>query len=224
MSKETIEMLVEGGKATPGPDMGQKLGPLKIPIPDVLKSINEKTAAFEGVKVPVKLIVDTETKEYDIEVGTPPVSELIKKELGIDKGSGTPDKMKVGNAGIENLIKVAKMKMESMYTDNLKAAVRSVAGSCQALGILVEGKLAPAFNKELEEGKYDKEIQEEKTEVSPEKVAMLKEQFEAVQTELKAELEKAAAAAAPVAEEKPEEGEKKEETKPEATKKPEAKK
>jgi len=99
MSKETIDMMVEGGKAAPGPDMGQKLGPLKIPIPDVLKAINEKTAAFEGVKVPVKLIIDTDTKEYTIEVGTPPVSELIKKEIGLEKGSSTVNKMKVANVG-----------------------------------------------------------------------------------------------------------------------------
>lgn len=198
-------MMVEGGKATPGPEMGQKLGPLKIPIPNILKDINAKTEAFKGVKVPVKLIIDTETKEYTIEVGTPPVSELIKKELSLEKGSSTANKMKIANIGIETLIKISKMKMDSMYTDKIKSAVKTVAGSCNSMGILVEGKLSSEFNKDLESGKYNKELQEQKTEISPEKAAILKEQLTAAQEELRKQAEKLAAeeaakaaAAAPV--------------------------
>ena len=193
MSKEKIEMMVEGGKAVAGPEIGQKLGPLKIPIPNVLKAINEKTAAFKGVKVPVKLMIDTETKDFTIEVGTPPVSELIKKELGLEKGSATANKMKVANAGVEHLIKIAKMKMESMFTDNLKSAVKTVAGSCNSLGVLVEGKSSVEFNKELEAGKYNKELKEELTTISSEKTAILKQQIDAVQEELKKRAEKLAA-------------------------------
>ncbi len=193
MTKEKIEMMVEGGKAVAGPEIGQKLGPLKIPIPNVLKTVNEKTAAFKGVKVPVKLIIDTETKEFTVEVGTPPVSELIKKELGLEKGSATANKLKVANAGIEHLIKIAKMKMDSMFTDSLKAAVKTVAGSCNSLGVLVEGKLSTDFNKDLEAGKFDKELKEEKTTVTPEKTAVLKQQLEAAQEELKKIAEKLAA-------------------------------
>lgn len=191
--KEKIEMMVEGGKAAPGPEMGQKLGPLKIPIPNILKDINAKTEAFKGVKVPVKLIIDTETKEYTIEVGTPPVSELIKKELKLEKGSSTANKMKVGNVGVETLIKIGKMKMDSMYTNKIKSAVKTVAGSCNSMGILVEGKLSTDFNKDLEEGKYDKELKEQKTEISSEKVTLLKEQLEGVQEELRKQAEKLAA-------------------------------
>lgn len=193
MTKEKIEMMVEGGKAVAGPEIGQKLGPLKIPIPNVLKLVNEKTAAFKGVKVPVKLIIDTETKDFTVEVGTPPVSELIKKELGLEKGSATANKLKVANAGIEHLIKIAKMKMDSMFTDSLKAAVKTIAGSCNSLGVLVEGKLSTDFNKDLEAGKFDKELKEEITTVTPEKTAVLKQQLEAVQEELKKIAEKLAA-------------------------------
>lgn len=215
MGKEKIEMMVEGGKAVAGAEIGQKLGPMKIPIPNVLKVINEKTAAFKGVKVPVKLIIDTDTKEFTVEVGTPPVSELIKKELGLEKGSATANKLKVANAGIEHLIKIAKMKMDSMFTDSLKAAVKTVAGSCNSLGVLVEGKLSNEFNKDLEAGKFDKEIKEEKTTVSPEKTSQLKIQLDTVQEELRKMAEKIAAeeaakAAASGATAAPKEGEVKE--------------
>ena len=215
MGKEKIEMMVEGGKAVAGAEIGQKLGPMKIPIPNVLKVINEKTAAFKGVKVPVKLIIDTDTKEFTVEVGTPPVSELIKKELGLEKGSATANKLKVANAGVEHLIKIAKMKMDSMFTDSLKAAVKTVAGSCNSLGVLVEGKLSNEFNKDLEAGKFDKEIKEEKTTVSPEKTSQLKIQLDTVQEELRKMAEKIAAeeaakAAASGATAAPKEGEVKE--------------
>lgn len=186
-------MMVEGGKAVAGPEIGQKLGPLKIPIPNVLKAINEKTSAFKGVKVPVKLIIDTETKDFTIEVGTPPVSELIKKELALEKGSGTPNKMKIANASIEHLIKIANMKKDSMFTNSLKAAVKTIAGSCNSLGVLVEGKTSAEFNKDLEAGKYEKELKEERTTITPEKAAILKEQLEKVQEELKKQAEKLAA-------------------------------
>ena len=95
MAKETVESLVEGGKASAAPPLGPALGPLKINIGQVVAEINKKTAAFAGMKVPIKIIVDTETKEFEVEVGSPPVSELIKKELGLEKGSGTPNKNKI---------------------------------------------------------------------------------------------------------------------------------
>src|SRR3989344_821413 len=89
--KETVEVLVEGGKAIAGPQLGGTLGPLKVNINQVISVINDKTKDFKGMKVPVKVIVDTETKDFNIEIGTPPTSELIKKEIELKLGPGEPN-------------------------------------------------------------------------------------------------------------------------------------
>ncbi|MEM3965045.1 MAG: 50S ribosomal protein L11, partial [Thermoplasmata archaeon] len=109
---QTIEILVEGGKATPGPPLGPALGPLGVNIGQVVKEINEKTKNYEGMQVPVKVSVDPKTKTFTVTVGTPPVSALIKKELGIEKGSGSPKANKVGDLSLEKVIKIAKMKVQ----------------------------------------------------------------------------------------------------------------
>lgn len=233
MSKETVEIMVEGGKATASAQMAQTLGPMKINIQEVLKAINEKTANFKGMKVPVKITVDTETKEFELEIGTPPVSELIKKELGIAKGSGTPNKTKVGNIAIEQVIKIALMKKDSMIVNSLKSAVKTVVGSCAALGLLVEGKSPKEVNSEIDNGNYDKEIKEEKTEMDAEKKSKIQADLAKIQDELKKVQEKEAAEAAAEEEEKKEAAPKVSEAKPEEgnaedkkeeSKKPEAKK
>jgi large subunit ribosomal protein L11 len=190
MGKQKIELMIEGGKATPAPPLGPTLGQLKMNVTEVVTQINSKTQSFKGMKVPVTVIVDDKTKEFEIEIGTPPASQLIKKELGIEKGSGEPNKNKVANAAIENLIKVAQMKRDSMFVKDLKGAVKCIAGSMNAMGVLIEGKLSSEFNKDIEAGKYDQEIKEEKTEVSPEKKAVLQEQLVKVQEELRKELER----------------------------------
>ncbi len=220
---EKIDMMIEGGNAKPDAAISQKLGPLKINIGQVMTKINEKTAAFKGMKVPVKLLIDTETKNVDLEVGIPPASELIKKELKIEKGSPMPNKMKVGNIAVEQLIKVGKMKMQSMFVHDLKTAVKNLAGSCNSLGILVESKVSADFNKDLMAGKYDDLIKKEITEVSTDKLQQLKGELEAEQERLRKEQEKIKAleeaekakeakpaeeAVAPTEEKKPAEGEK----------------
>ena len=101
MGKEIIEMLVDGGKAKADASVAQKLGPMKINIQNVLNKINEKTESFNGMKVPVKLTVDKDTKEFEVSIGTPPIAELIKKEFNLKKGSSFPDKDKVANISIE---------------------------------------------------------------------------------------------------------------------------
>lgn len=194
--KEKIEMMVEGGAAKADASLSQKLGPLKINIPDVLKKVNEKTAAFKGMKIPVKLFVDPATKEVEVQVGTPPVSELLKTELKLQKGSGTPNKEKIGNIAIEQLIKVAKMKQDSMLDRTLKDAVKSLAGSCNSLGILIEGMDSHGFTIDVNAGKYDQVLQQETAVVSPEKLQHLQTQLGEVQERLRKEIEKAKAEAA----------------------------
>ena len=176
--KEKVEAMIEGGKASAAPPLGPALGPMGVNIGQVISKINEKTAAYKGMKVPVTVLIDTSTKEFEIEIGTPPTSALIKKELGIETGSGIPHKDKVGNMAMEQVIKVAKMKMDSLLAKSMKTAVKTVIGSCNSLGVLVEGKTAIAINADIDAGKYDSLIKSEATEVSPEKKALITQQLE----------------------------------------------
>ncbi|RLF65580.1 MAG: 50S ribosomal protein L11 [Thermoplasmata archaeon] len=140
MPKQVIEVLVEGGKATPGPPLGPALGPLGVNVAQVVKAINEATKEFEGMKVPVKVIVDVATRQFEIEVGLPPTSALILKELGIEKGSSDPKRDKVGDLSLEQVIKIAKIKKQSMLSYTLKNAVKEVLGTCVSMGVTVMGK------------------------------------------------------------------------------------
>jgi len=190
MPKEKMELIVEGGKATSTPQLAQKLGPLKINIPEVIKKINDKTNNFSGVKVPVKLSIDTTSKVVDVDVGTPPVSELIKNELKLEKGSGIPNKDIKGNISIEQVIKIADMKKDAMYVENLKSAVKNVIGSCNSLGVYVENEPGKLFVRKIEDGLFDKDIKELKKEPSKEKLILLKKQLTEIQDTYKREVER----------------------------------
>lgn len=187
--KEIIEILVEGGKAKADASLAQRLGPMKINIQEVLKVINEKTHSFNGMRVPVKIIVDSDTKEFEISIGTPPVAELIKKELGLDKGSSFPNKDKVFNIGIEQVIKIARMKESSILHNSFKSVVKTVIGSCNSLGILIESKEAKDIIKEINEGKYDKEINSGITDINEEKKKKLKQDLDEFRKPFLADIE-----------------------------------
>ena len=176
--------MVEGGKSSTTPAMAQTLGPLKMDMQGILKDINEKTSTYQGLKVPVELNVVEKDKTYEIIVKSPPASELIKSELKIPKGSSEPEKKKVANISVEQLIKVAKMKMESLFTENLRSSMSAIAGTCNSLGVLIEGNDSRTFNKLLNEGKYDEVIKSGKTETDSEKIAELKSQLAEIQEEL----------------------------------------
>lgn len=172
-----IKLLAEGGAMKPGPALSQKLGPAGIPMNKVIEKINEATSDFNGLKVPVELDVDIKTKTFEVKVFSPPVAELLKKEFGIQKGSGEQNKNRVANASIEQIISVAKTKMQNLLCKDLKSAVKVVVGTCVSLGILIENKPAKEIEKDIEEGKYDNEIAQVKTQASPEKKKMLAEYF-----------------------------------------------
>lgn len=214
-----IKLLVEGGKLSPGPSLSQKLGPIGLNINQVIQKVNEATNEFKGLKVPVELNINTSTKEFDVKVFSPPVSELLKKELGIEKGSGAHKKMQVANASIEQIISVAKTKLPDLLSKNLKLALKTVVGTCVSLGILIENKSAIEIEKEIDEGKYDKEIQEEKIETSQEKKDKLDEFFSKIKAEqeliMRKEEQQEAAKEAESAESAEKEGEPKEEEKEE---------
>jgi large subunit ribosomal protein L11 len=149
MKKQTVEALVDGGKATAGPPLGPALGPLGLNLNQVINAINEKTGAFDGMKVPIKLIVDPETKQFEVKVGTPPVSALVLKELGIEKGAQTPGEEVVGDITLEQIKKIAQIKMENMLSFKEKAAMKEVLGTCVSMGVTVEGKSPQKVQQEL---------------------------------------------------------------------------
>ncbi|HMK53959.1 MAG TPA: 50S ribosomal protein L11 [Methanobacteriaceae archaeon] len=155
MATETVEILIDGGKATPGPPLGPAIGPLGINMMQVVEQINQKTADFEGMKVPVKIIVDSSTKEFDVEVGTPPTTALIMDELKIEKGSQDPGLDKVADLKMEQALKIARMKFDALLAPNYKHAAKEIIGTCVSMGITVEGKDPREVQKEVDQGVYD---------------------------------------------------------------------
>ncbi len=154
MPKKTVQVLVPGGKATPGPPLGPALGPLGLNLMQVVAEINRKTADYSGMSVPVKIIADPETREFEIEVGAPSVSALIKKTLSAEKGSARPGVEGIGNLPLSEVVKIARMKKGSMLSYDVAAAVREVLGTCMSMGVTVEGKHPKDVQKEIEQGLY----------------------------------------------------------------------
>lgn len=157
---DTVEVLVEGGRATPGQPLGPALGPLGVNIPKIVAEINNKTRAFDGMKVPVKIIIDSKTKDFEIKVGTPPTSSLITKELGVEKGSGSSKANKIGNLSIAQAIKIAQMKGDSLMGKDLKMKVLEVVGTCTSMGVTIEGMDSKAARTEILAGKFDQQLTE----------------------------------------------------------------
>ncbi len=156
--KKVVEALVAGGQATAGPPLGPALGPLGVNVLSIVNKINEVTKDYAGMKVPVKVTVDTETKQFEVTVGTPTASALIVSELKIEKGSGSPKATKVGNLTIDQVLKIARMKTPELLSPNLKLAVKEIIGTCVSMGVTVESKDPRDVQKEVDEGKYDAQL------------------------------------------------------------------
>jgi large subunit ribosomal protein L11 len=186
MAKITVESLIEGGKASAAPPLGPALGPTGVNIGQVITEINKKTADLKGMQVPVKVIVDPATKEFTIEVGTPPASALIKKEAGIERGAGNPLTEKMADLLIEQIIKIAKIKEGSLLGKDLKRKMKEVIGTCQSMGILVEGLDAQEALKAIDAGKFDQKIASGRTELTEEE----RRKLEAEKVRLKEEMER----------------------------------
>ncbi len=198
MASETVNLMVKGGAATAGPPLGPALAGKGINIGQVVKDINDKTKGLAGMDVPVKVVVNAEEKSYEISVGLPPTSALLKKEAGVEAGSGAAGTKPAGALKIEHLIKIAKTKADGMLGRTLKARVKEIVGTCVSLGMKVEGKSAKEVLKEVDAGVYDSKIKAEKTELTAEEASQWNADKENVRRELE-RIEKAAAAAAAAA-------------------------
>ncbi|MGI0078705.1 MAG: 50S ribosomal protein L11 [Nitrososphaerales archaeon] len=155
---KTVSALVVGGEANAGPPLGPALGPLGVNVMAIVKQINDVTKDYAGMRVPVKVTVDQETKQFEVEVGIPTVSALIVKESRITKGSGTPKTAVVGNLSVDGLVKIASLKKQQSYGSTVKAVAKEVAGSCVSMGVTIEGKPAREFIEEVSQGKWDEAL------------------------------------------------------------------
>ena len=154
-NKQTISSLVTGGEASAGPPLGPAMGPMGVNIMQVIEAINEKTKEFKGMKIPVTVSVDPDTKEWEIEVGIPSASALLLKEAGIQKGSSTSGTEWVGDIAADSIVKVANVKLETSYASSLKSVAKQIVGTCVSLGIKIEGKTPKEFTAEINDGKWD---------------------------------------------------------------------
>jgi len=159
VEKKVVEALVNGGQATAGPPLGPALGPLGVNVVAIVNKINELTSSYAGMKVPVKIIVDPETKTFEVSVGTPTTSALIVSELKIEKGSGTPNTAKVGDLKMQQVLNIAKIKRIQLLGKTLKDAAKEVLGSCVSMGVTIEGNDPRQVQKDIDEGKYDELFQ-----------------------------------------------------------------
>jgi large subunit ribosomal protein L11 len=154
MGKQVIEVMVEGGKATAAPPLGPSIAPLKINVQAVVDKINEKTKDMAGMQVPVKVIVDTDTKEFNVQVGTPPVSALIKKELKLDKGAKEPGLTRVADLSLEQAKKIARTK----FGNDDEKTISQIRGTARSMGVTIgEGQVTAEEKKKYEEIEKAKE-------------------------------------------------------------------
>lgn len=157
---QIVEVLVSGGKANPGPPLGPALGPLGVNIGQVVAQINEATADYTGMSVPVKVIVD-DKKNVTIEVGTPPTSSLILQEVGQEKGSTETGAMFIGDLTLDQAKKIARMKKTGLLSRNMKNAVKEVLGTAVSVGVTIEGMPPKEMIAAINSGEYDEQLAEE---------------------------------------------------------------
>jgi large subunit ribosomal protein L11 len=152
--RKVVELLVSGGQANAGPPLGPALGPLGVNVMLVVNRVNELTKDYAGMKVPVKVAVDVEDKTFEVTVGVPTAAALVVSELKVEKGSGTPNSVKVGDLTMEQVARIARIKSAQLLAGNLRNAAKEVLGTCVSMGVTVEGKDPREVQSELNEGKY----------------------------------------------------------------------
>ncbi len=156
----TIEVLVPGGQANPGPPLGPELGPTPVNVQNVVNEINEQTAAFDGMEVPVTVDYEDDGS-FSIEVGVPPTAALVKDEAGFETGSGEPQKEFVADLSVDQVKKIAEQKQSDLLSYDLKNAAKEVVGTCTSLGVTIEGNDPREFKERLDDGEYDEKFTEE---------------------------------------------------------------
>ena len=129
-----IKLQIPAGKATPAPPVGPALGQAGVNIMDFCKAFNAKTAKDDGLIIPVVITVYAD-RSYTFITKTPPVAVLIKRAVGIAKGSGEPNKNKVGTITQKQVEEIAKMKLPDLNAESLQAAINTVKGTARSMGV-----------------------------------------------------------------------------------------
>jgi large subunit ribosomal protein L11 len=150
----TIEVLVPGGQANPGPPLGPELGPTPVDVQAVVNEINDQTAAFDGTEVPVTVEYEDDGS-FEIEVGVPPTAELVKDEAGFETGSGEPHEEFVADLSVDQVKQIAEQKLPDLLSYDLKGAAKEVVGTCVSLGVTIEGENPRDFKEKIDSGDYD---------------------------------------------------------------------
>jgi len=132
-----VKLQVSAGKATPAPPVGSALGPHGLNIMDFCKAFNAKTAKQEGLIIPVVVTVYSD-RTYSFITKTPPAAILLKKAANIAKGSGEPNKTKVGKVTMKDVREIAQLKMPDLNASDIEAAVNIVLGTARSMGVEVE--------------------------------------------------------------------------------------
>lgn len=136
--KAVVKMQIPAGQANPAPPVGTALGPQGVPLMEFCKQFNEATKDKTGYVIPVVVSI-YEDRSFSFILKTPPASDLIKKEVKIEKGSSTPNKIKVGKITRDQLKKIAELKMTDLNANDIEGAIRIIAGTAQNMGVEVEG-------------------------------------------------------------------------------------
>ncbi|ERG95129.1 50S ribosomal protein L11 [Haloquadratum walsbyi] len=150
----TIEVLIPGGEANPGPPLGPELGPTPVNVQNVVQTINDETDAFDGMEVPVTVEYEDDG-DFSISVGVPPTAELIKDEAGFESGSGEPQKNFVANMTVDQVRKIAEQKSSDLLSYDTFNAAKEVVGTCTSLGVTIDGNNPREFKSRMEDGEYD---------------------------------------------------------------------
>lgn len=132
--KAKVKILLMGGSATPAPPVGTALGQHQVNLMEFCKAFNAKTADKKGQTVPVVVTVYTD-KKFDIEIKTPPTSELIRKKINLSKGSSKPNTEKVGKISWNDIADIAKVKMQDLNAFDIEQAKKIVAGTARSMGV-----------------------------------------------------------------------------------------
>jgi large subunit ribosomal protein L11 len=151
---ESIQALVPGGEADPGPPLGPELGPTPVDVQAVVQEINDQTAAFDGTEVPVTVTYEADGG-FEIDVGVPPTAELIKDEAGFETGSGEPQTNFVADLGVDQIKQIAEQKHPDLLSYDLKNATKEIVGTCTSLGVTIEGEDPREFKQKIDAGEYD---------------------------------------------------------------------
>jgi|UniRef100_A0A7J2U1G7 large subunit ribosomal protein L11 len=152
---KVVKMQVEGGKASNAPPLGPALADAGLNVAEVVDKINKMTEPYKGHTVTIKIAIDLDTKEYNISLELPTTTSLLLSLAGVSEPSGDPAHKKVGNLGLEDVIRVALLKKPELNAKSLKAAIKTILGAARSIGLSVEGKDPKEVMGELNKGLYD---------------------------------------------------------------------